>query len=510
MRRMNTAGAGKVLSSVLLVTATALLPAQDPFGSGVPGTAAYAPSLSTNGPWMGNYGHALSVHGALPLTYGAFAVSFGRDNSGGPLLVDLGALLHQLVPATTDAMGSCALPLGLGFPAVPTFAGLPIYAQFGCVDPGSLSGIALSPGLACNLAMPPLVFYGSSVGGVNDPWWILDPYSATYATVASGNTNMNNVRSAAWVNGGRELWVACAFAPYLQWLDMTTSPPTRHVIANATEAMVAVHYDRVRGILYSFTDATGALAAYDVLPASPAYGSLLAQMPPAGGSMYMASTIGMRGTRMWRAEALAPFLTVYDMDPASPNWLTAISTINVPMGPSMATVNSLSASDHGSGQLLCTIQGYGQIQGEVARRNLTTNQWIDHNPALAGIQNIGVNAAPPTSPGIAPAHVDIAGDGRHAAVAAIGNSIITAGSSTLAALQLDPADPSAWTCAILPISMDACWTCSFLPDNQSIAFATWAPTQALVVDLAGAFLQLRTLSSAASITPANIYTCVAR
>ena len=511
MRRKHT-GSRLILGCAVLFATAALFCAQAPYGAGMHGTAAYPPALSTNGPWMGNYNHALTVHGALPFTYGAFAVSFAPDVSSGPLLVDLGAALYAFVPATTDAFGSTALPLGLGFPAVPSFAGLPFFAQFGCVDPGSTLGIALSPGLACQLAMPPLVFYGTSVAGANDPWWILDPYSATYAPVAGGTSGMNNVKSAAWVNGGRELWVACLFAPFLQWLDMTTSPPTVHVVPTATASVQAVHLDRTRGILYTLSETSDSVAAYDVTAGSASYGNQLGLNTPAGVAMYMSSAIGKGGTRIWQATALQPYLAEFDTNPASATWLTNINIINVPYGPNMATVQSLSVTDQGSGQLLCTIQGFGQVQGEVARRNLATGQWIDHNPTAPGIQNIGPSSSPAASPGIAPARVDIASDGRNAAVGSVGGGTISTTPGSLSVVQLDPASPSFWTMTQLPLGALAnnCWTASFLPDNQTIAFASWAPSRALVVDLAGTIHQNRTLSGATTVTLTNIYTCVAR
>lgn len=512
MRRIRTGVFRSLACIATLTAAAAVLQAQDVYGYGLSGSAPYPPSLSTDGPWMGNYNHALTVHGALPNTYGAFAVSFARDTSGSPLLVDLGAPLYAFAPAVTDAFGGSALALGYGPPVTPTLAGLPFYAQFGCVDPGSPIGIALSPGLAYHLSMPPLVFYGTSVAGKNDPWFVLDPNSATYATVASGTSGMNNVRAAVWANGGKTLWVACAFHPYLQMLDMTTSPPARHVITSATAGVNGLHLDRVRNILYSLSDTGNTLAAYDVAPGSMTYGTLLAQNPSAGVAMYTSSAMGKRGTRIWQAAALSPFLREFDTDPASATWLTNIGFVNVPMGANMATVNSISASDHGSGQLLCVIQGYGPVQGEVARRNLAANQWIDHNPGVPGVQNLGGNSSPPATPGIAPARVDIASDGRHAAIGAIGSSSGPGFPGTLAVLHLDPASPSFWSLAQLPLAglTNNCWTASFLPDNQTIAFASWPPSRALVVDTTGLTYQNQTLTTPTATPLTNIYTCVAR
>lgn len=487
---------------LVLAVATAPLSAQNYFPGGLAGTGGILPSLSTNGPWMGNWNHMFEARNAQPWAPGAIAISFARDTSGSPLVVDLGTPLFALTSLQADIAGYAALPLPFAFPAASPYAGLPFYTQCGFVDTASPIGLSLSKGLACRLGWTPAVFMASSVAGAADPWWLLDPYSATYAPIASGTNGMNNVTSAAFVNGGAQLWASTAFAPYLRWMDLTTSPPTVTTIPGLTAAVDAVHYDSARGIIYAISSSIDMLSAYDV-NSGPSYGTLIGQSTGLGFGLYIASTLGNHGTRLYAAAALTGLLKEIDTDPSSPTWLSLSGFAIIPYGPNQASVMAMAASDAGTPQVLIALQAYGQIHGELARYDCAAQQFIDHNPTMTGRQNIGAQSVPAALIGIGPSEVAVASDCRHAAISA------AFGGGQIGFLTLDPANAATWAWTLLSpgVPMTYVAGCSFLPDNTSIAFTSWSPSRAMIMDIWGNTLQNTPLGGGALN---NIYTCVAR
>jgi hypothetical protein len=482
----------KCLAAALLIVATlatSSVVAQDSYGSNTPGAGGIAPSLFCGQAWMGNPAFGLNVSGALGGTTAVFGVSIQPASiflGMTEILVDLNPanlILLTAVPVSgpigTAGVGSAFLSLPLSFPVDPSVAGFIFYAQAVMSD-NSLGSFASTRGLEVEIAMPPMVYVGTSVGGSNDPSWLIDPIGQS--VIQSYTANVNNVTDAEFAHGGSRVYVGTSLGQAVMELDTGAATPSYSAFYNAGGVCYGIGYDRRNNIVYTLSDGpTGSreLIALDANLGSPTYGTVLS----------MTAGIGALGiVERWELSPSGRFagvltvlpaqLVIVDTDPSSPTWMQWNPLGLIPAGPSPFTLANNLVFTPRDEQILVVVQLAGPVPGEVARYDNLSGTWIDHDPFAPGIQNItGVNM-----PG-APVTIDIARSGQFAVVCGF------SGNGAVARIDLNVAAP---------------WACSISGDDTSVAVGSFggAQSQVVLIDvLSGALLGTVPIPGAS-----NVYT----
>ena len=266
-------------------------------------------------------------------------------------------------------------------------------------------------------------------------------------------------------------------------LNLDTTPPPWTSLANIGTSY-GVAWDALYGRAYTLlTPVAGGteLTGIDGTIGSATYGQVVA------------STSGLFSSGLIERWSLSPdgrtaaVLTVLnrnlilvDTDPASPGYMSWVNTGPAPAGPGVFPVTTRCAFTPDSAQLLVTIQTGAGAPGEIARYDLNSGQWIDHNPGMFGTQNIGLQSAPAVSVPSAPGDVEVANDGTYAIV--VGWN----GPGGIIRIDLDPVAPQVWSAAVInsPVSLagDA-RVCAISPDSEH--FVTYGSGDVLVFEAAG-------------------------
>ena len=471
------------------------LSAQVPYGNGTAGSGNYTPTLSCNQAYMGNGKFAFQIQNALGGATGLFALSTRSSQfmvGSTEILVDITwpqlLLLLPIYfsgPASQPGVGSAVIPLPLAFLPTPALAGMEFYAQCVVVDYATPGSPAASRGLKVELTYPPMGFVGTSVGGSADPYYFVDPISLVL-THQGGSTMSDNVTDAVFTHGGTGLFVGSSIRSQVNYADVTSFPPTwRTVYTSKGSGCYGMGYDRANQRLYTLTDPGNGqreLVALDVKdPNHPNFGQMIGHtvMMAGGTNMVERWTLSPSGKL---AAVLVGILgptsvVIVDTDPTSVNYLKNIRSTQVPTGAGLVLANRVvfSADEN---QVLVLLQNSGSTGGEVARFDRVSGQWLDHNSAQTGIQNIGANSNPPALLGSAPTSMKMAPDGRFAALSGFG------GTGWVGRLDLWPGQISRFAYQPLTPSapLQGAWACGLTADASILGVGTFPSSQAVFVD----------------------------
>ncbi|MDP6539913.1 MAG: hypothetical protein QF410_10260 [Planctomycetota bacterium] len=319
-----------------------------------------------------------------------------------------------------------------------------------------------------------LLFVGSSILGPEDPAWLFDVardrkvWSATQAET-------NNVTGGAFADEGRELYLAggdSAVATLTRG-DLSGFHPTWSVVYDPLgSGPFDVHADEARRLLYVLAHPVpgpeSALLAIDIDPTHPTYLQVVATTHNLTANPIVERfALSSGGDRAAVLSALVRHLHVVDTDPASTTYMQVLYQGPVPVSGPYPIVTSAAVTSDES-QVIVAIQRGGGAPSAIARFDLATLSWMDHNPHLPGIQNIGPDSAPPAGLGAAVFDVDVAGDDTFVVACGWG------GAGWAGRLDLDPTIPPlwSWTAYAPPQGLADAWALDLAADDQLVAIET--------------------------------------
>jgi len=484
-----------LVSLGLILLLVAPLAAQDPYGNASQGTGGFFPVLSCNQAFMGNGKFAFQIQNGLGGASGLLGLSTRPDRfmvGSSEILISLAfPNLLLVLPVTlggqkgVPGVGSAIVPFPLAFPPMPSLAGLDFYAQFVVLDYPAPGSPAATRGLKVELTYPPLVFVGTSVGGSTDPYYFVDPQTLTLVR-KGGSTFSDNVTGAAFAYGGTGLFVGSSIRNQVNFADTTSIPATwRNIYTSSGQGCYGVAYDKQNGHLYTLTDPGNNMRELVVLdvanPSSPSFGSMIGQtFNLTGGNQFTERWALSRDGKL--AAVLVGFinvstLTLVDTDPTSVTYLKIIASSQVPLTAGFTLTTRVEFTPDND-VILVTIQVAGSAPGEVARYDVNVGQWIDHNPTMAGIQNIGQNSTPPAALGSAPTDIEMAPDGTFAVISGMGSP------GWAGRIDLAPGNVSFFSYQALTPgpSLQGAWACGLARDGGLMSVGTFPSSQLVLLD----------------------------
>ncbi|MCA8973860.1 MAG: hypothetical protein KDC98_04025, partial [Planctomycetes bacterium] len=168
-------------------------------------------------------------------------------------------------------------------------------------------------------------------------------------------------------------------------------------------------------------------------------------------------------------------LTIVDTDESSPTFLQNLVTavpipVNQPSALDIDTQVRLTPDDR---YALILLQLPGATPGELARFDLLTGAFVDHDLTTAGIDNIGPQSLPPVLFGGAPHGFSLAQSGRFAVIAGF------SGCGWIGRLDLDPYDPNVftWTPWSPAAPLQNAWSASLSADETEVGIGSWQSSQ---------------------------------
>lgn len=473
----------------LVIVAGSLLaaaaPAQDPYGSGSPGAGGFVPTLTSNQAWLGNGAFALQVGSGVGggTAYVGASINYGFLPAG-PVNILIGIQPVELLfivplalsgPAGTPGAGAASLPLPLNLPPAAALAGLTFYAQ-AVIDEAPFGTVSASAGLRVELVMPPLVFVGTSVGGSTDPTYFVDPLTRTLAWQFASNAD--NVTDAEFGHAGRRLYVGTGLGFQVQEVNLDVQPPVWSTLFAAGGSVYGIGVDHERDRIYGLVGSNAAsreLVALDGALGSPTYGQPLATTTGLGGvGGYVERwEISPDGTRAAVLTVFSPQLVLVDTDPQSPGYMTWNLVGTIPTGGSPLPIAVTPRFTPDNREILVSV-ALGQA-GEIARYDLALGLWIDHNPSLSGVQNVGPSSQPPAAVPAQVWELDLSRSARFAVVSGWSQS------GGIGRLDFDAANPAVWsyTAWSPPVSMVGAWACAIAGDDSQVAVATFGAASLL-------------------------------
>ena len=466
------------LAASLAASLSSIAPTQTPYGSGSPGTNGVSPELRSTRPFVGDSNFGLDVSRSAPNLPGAVLLSlqpFSFPLLGIEILVDPTALLVSLpfvLPASVPTETTVPLPI----PAtnVGPLIGLPLYAQALIIDSAGSSGFSASRGLQFAVQRPPQIFVAASILS-RDPFQLLDP--ATNTVVDSGTPiQVDNADGAAFASGGNRLFVASSIRGTISVGDTTSTPTVWTTLYTApNNGAHGLEYDPINELVWTLAEQTSGssdLAAIDVDPVSPTFGSAL---------FMTAGPVATPTTDFWTMSkdrtlaALVDFanstITVVDTDRNSPTFLqTIINNLPIPnaeLTPGLRFASAVCITPDNQ-QVLVSIR---TSAGEIASLNIPSQTWLDFNPMMAGQQNLGVLSQPQFLADGAMQSIEINRSGTFAIVAGIESC------GFVGRIDLDPNDPLSLT--YVPFNPGVPMTNSFNTalsgDETEFAVSIWPP-----------------------------------
>jgi hypothetical protein len=222
--------------------------------------------------------------------------------------------------------------------------------------------------------------------------------------------------------------------------------------------------------LNALTGASRELVAVDIDPSSATYGQAVHNTTGMLSGNAERFDVSPGGAVAAVLTYLPTSLTIVDLDPTSANFLRNLFTqLPVPVDqPGPLTLANQVAITPDERYVLVILQGVGTTPAEIARFDLLTGTWVDHDPSGPGM-NIGPLSSPPILMGSAPTSLTIAGHGRFAVVCGFG------GCGWLGRLDLDPKDPRSLAYQQLAPSgtLPNGWTAALSNDETEVCVPTW-------------------------------------
>ena len=488
---LRSALAGLALSALLV----AGLPAQDPYGAGSPGTGGVVPTLNCNQAWMGNASFSLTVSNGLG---GALAL-IGLSTAPGNLLAGTSQILISLTPPDPlfiwpvplsgplgipgAGTGSFALPLNV--PVAPALAGIDFFAQAVIGDFPTPGSPAATNALKIELAMPPNVFVGTSVGGSNDPTYLIDPLTLTLTH--NFTSGADNVTDAQFANGGKNVLFGTSLGNAIRDIDTSATPPTFTTLYSPGSTCYAIGVDDDNQTVYTLASPGGIGPELVAVSYNPgAYGLPLGQTT----GLYGLNVLFMERMALARDGTFAAVITagfaggsliLVNTDTTSIGYMTYGPAIPVPYAASapLAIPTQVEITPDNA-QVLVSVQLAGPVPGEIARYDIASGTWIDHNLSTIVVDNIGLMSLPPVAIPSAPTGLAMSRFSNFAVVSGFG------GSGSAGRLDLDPTNPFffAWT-AFTPTSpLTGAWACDISGDDTTVAIGSFggATPQVIFVD----------------------------
>ena len=466
-----------VVMSSFLVVATAV--AQAPYGRATAGSGGFVPQLSAGQPRGGDAAFQFDLQCAMGGSPAAMFLATQPTSMsilGIELLVDPFTLAATWSGSTSSGgagAGRTSFPLPV--PANRTLVGLPLYAQALVLDAGGPQGLAASRGLRFAVAGAPSIFVACSILG-SDPFHLVDPLGGTILdTGAPGQ--VDNVTGAAFDLAGRRVFTASSIRGTIGLGDLSTLPIAWSTLyTSPASSTYGVALDDARSLVWTLTAVTGGsreLTAIDIDPNSVTYGQVVH------------NTVGMLAGNAERWD-LAPSgevaavltylpssITIVDTDPTSATFLqNRFTQLPIPVDqPGPLTLANQVAITPDQRYALVILQGAGPIPAEIARLDLLTGTWVDHDPT-----GPGMNISPIGTPGIilgsAPTSLVVASHGRFAIVGGFGSC------GWVGRLDLDPKNPLgvAYTPYAPGVPLANGWTAALSNDEREICIPTWPST----------------------------------
>lgn len=463
--------------ALLALSASAF--AQNTYGPATPGSGGFEPLLSSNRAFVGNANFRFDVqcgfgNSVVGVVLAAQPAQFPL--LGATILIQPGSVLTTLTAALTaggagEGMASFSVPI----PGTPSpLLGVPLFAQALIIDPGVSGGLAASRGLRFEINRPPLIFIGTSILQ-NDPYHVIDPGGSAVLDSASP-VEVDNCSGAVFADGGERLYVASNILGTVSVANTATLPLSFSTIHRAIGTVASgLAHDPQRGVLWTLTEQAATtvreLVALDADASSPNFGAVLYQTTGFGNRFTDVWALSKDGTQAAVLEYIARTVTIVDTDPQSPTFLINRTPIRIPQDqPGFSLPTDLEFTPDGR-QLLITVQVQGTTPGEVARLDVATGLWFDHNPTLPGQQNISPLSTPRVVLGSAPTSIDIDSTGRFAILSGFG------GCGWIGRLDIDPKDRSDfawndWTPSIT-VSLANSWTAALSGDETEVGVTTW-------------------------------------
>jgi len=462
------------VSAFVLVSAFPLA-AQQPYGRATAGSGGFAPQLSAAQPRLGG-ALTLDLQCALGSSAAAFFLAGGSSSVsifGVDFALDPATLLTTLVASTSSGgAGTGRAQVSLPVPGSANLLGLTLYGQAAVVDAGGPAGLSASRGLRCSLTGAPAIFVACSIAG-GDPFLLVEPFSG--AILDSGTPpEVDNVTGAAFDQTGRRVFTASSIRGTIGVGNASSLPIAWSALYSApATSTYGLEIDHRRQLVWTLTALTGGsreLVAIDIDPSSTTYGQAVH------------NTVGMLSGNAERFDVarsgnvaavltyLPTSLTIVDTDPSSATFLrNRFSQLSVPVDqPGVLTLANQVAITPDERYALVILQGVGTTPAEIARLDLRTGTWVDHDPNGPGT-NIGPLSAPPILMGSAPTTLTVASHGRFAIVGGFG------GCGWLGRLDLDPKDPLAFSYQQLAAngSLANGWTAALSNDETEVCVPTW-------------------------------------
>lgn len=471
----------RVLQPSVLCTAgslafATLLAGQQPYGDPSTGSGGFVPQLSSAQPRVGAGGFGFDLQSAAGSVPAFLLLGLAPGNVpilGVDLLVDPASVLAAL-QVTTSAGGAGAgrAVFPLGVPNDANLLGASLYAQAIVIDGGAPQGVATSRGLRATIRGAPQVFVACSIIG-SDPFQLVDPVGGTMIDTGSP-AEVDNVSGAAFDRVGQRVFTASGIRGTIGVGDLSTLPIMWSTLWSApATSTYGLQADGDRQLVWTLAAVTGGsreLVAIDVDRASPSHGTMVHATNGMLSGNAEIFDLAPSGDLAAVLTYLPDSLTIVDTDPASSTFLQNVVTqVTIPVDQSSPfTLSTRVAITPDERYVLVMLQGAGPIPAEIARFDVATQSWVDHNGAAPG-QNIGPMSNPPIAMGSAPTSIAIASHGRFAIVGGFG------GCGWVGRLDLDPNDPQvfAFTPFIPTLPLQNGWTTALSNDETEIAVATW-------------------------------------
>ena len=488
--------------SFLFLFSTPLL-AQNSIGDGGPGSGGLTPSLSCPQAWMGRPSFSFEISNGLGGAQAYFGISARPDIAtfnGAPLWMDLSAMVFTQPlllngAAGTPGAGSASIPLAVP-PMNPLLVGRSYFAQTAVRDSGAMGGWATTNGIEVILTLQPQVFVG-----YNSPWYLVD---GLQHQLSDNGSVYFNIHGAAYTPGGMDLFVPI-MRDSIQHANFQSGSAVWSTFATLWDSAYGMEYDpdlkRLWSLVKDVSTGQYELTGYDADSASPNYGSIIARTNGANALGHV-EIWSMAPNKKLAAvhQVFGDDIYIWNLDPASPNYLQKIMTVEVPNhGGSMFVVNTDSAWSSNGGELFVAIQHTGSVNGEIARYSFGQGAWIDHNTLLAGVQDIGETSDPPVMLGSAPTCLSASNVDDFMIVSGFGNNAATSAQGWVTRLDYSPGQGTGFQIISSPsLDLEEAWECSLSPEEDVIAVGTYG---AIAGDIQ--FLDASTLSPISGIQLPN-------